>query len=161
MGEFSVATMTKSLVLISVLAFLFPGFAASDAPRVWDSETVSKLAGELAQQVKDIRTAARKEPQAISAATASKQRATLQFLETLKKLDRATGKLARQLASGETREQTTGTARRVDSLLKDAADQGRRLNPSQWTSQYADPALALAAQLRTFYSPSTDSTSTP
>ena len=158
------ATVTKSILTtltILGLSLSATGVATSEGGKTWDSDRVSELADELAQQVKNMRAAARKEPQAISAGTSAKQRTTYLFLDTLKKLERSTAKLARQLANEETRQQTAGTARRVDSLLNDATEQGRNLNSSQWTSQYADPALALAAKLRAFYQENLDSTSTP
>ena len=158
------ATVTKSILTtlaILGLSLSVTGIAASEGGKTWDSDRVSELADELTQQIKAMRAAARMDPQAISAGTPAKQRTTHLFLDALKKLERATAKLARQLANEETRQQTAGTARRVDSLLKDATEQGRKLNPSQWTSQYAAPALALASQLRAFYQENTDSTSTP
>jgi hypothetical protein len=113
---------------------------------------VTALAGQLSEQVKALRSATRKEPQVISASNASKQRATSLYLDTLKKLDRTSGKLARQLTAGEDREQTVGTARRIDSLLRDARDQGRKLYTTDWTTQHIEPLASVVAELRTFYS---------
>mgnify|MGYP006158767181 CR=1 FL=1 len=158
------ATVTKSILTtlaILGLSLSVTGVATSEGGKTWDSDRVSELANELAQQVKSMRAAARMDPLVISAGTPAKQRTTQLFLDALKKLERTTAKLARQLANEETRQQTAGTARRLASLLKDATEQGRKLNSSQWTSQYADPALALASQLQDFYQDNPDSTSTP
>ncbi len=147
--------LTGAVLSILALSFCLAGYLAGPAASAdetsWDQAHVTDVAEQLASKVKAMRAAARKEPQAISAGTAAKQRTTALFLDTLKKLERATAKLARQLASQETRQQTEGTARRVDSLLRDAATQGANLNSTQWTSQFADPALVLAAELRSLY----------
>lgn len=148
--------LTRAILSILALSLCLAGYlagpAASAEEKSWDQAHVTDVADRLASQVKAMRAAARKEPQAISAGTPTKQRTAALFLETLKKLERATAKLARQLASHETRQQTLGIARRVDSLLRDAVNQGANLNSTQWTSQFSDPALVLAAELRRLYS---------
>jgi hypothetical protein len=144
----------RSFLLLSpiLLSFaLFPARAISEDV-AWDQARVTALAGQLSEQVKALRSATRKEPQVISASNASKQRATSLYLDTLKKLDRTSGKLARQLTAGEDREQTVGTARRIDSLLRDARDQGRKLYTTDWTTQHIEPLASVVAELRTFYS---------
>ena len=117
----------------------------------WDPEQVAELAGQMATEVRRMRTAIRKEPHVIRAASTTKQRATAVYLETLKKLDQAAAKLARQLSAGDSREQTLGTARRIDSLLRDVRQQGAKVHSTDWTQRHFDPALGLAAQLRTYY----------
>jgi len=146
----SLGALALSLCLAGFLAIS----AASADENEWDQARVTEVAERLASEVKAMRAAARKEPQAISAGTPTKQRTAALFLETLKKLERATAKLARQLADQETRQQTRGIARRVDSLLRDAVSQGGNLNSTQWTQRFADPALALAGELRNFYTES-------
>ncbi len=148
---------TRSIVAGLSLLFGLSGPAPSAIAEsgTWDQARVSLLANQLAEHVKALRTATRKEPQVISASNASKQRATAVYLDTLKKLDRASAKLARQLSAGETREQTVGTARRIDSLLRDAEEHGRKLFATDWTKKHMEPIASVVTELSTFYPPKT------
>ena len=119
--------------------------------QAWDQEQVTELATRMADSVKQLRLATRKAPHVIEAGGTTRSRATAVYLETLKRLDQAASKLARQLRAGETREQTLGTARRIDSLLRDVRQQGANLYSTQQTNVHLDPALGLAAQLRGYY----------
>lgn len=140
-----IVTCTGVLLLIAGLG---PAFGQQSP---WDPEQVAEVAGQMASEVKRMRTAVRKEPHVIGAGSTAKQRATAVYLESLKKLDQAAAKLARQLSAGETREQTLGTARRIDSLLRDLRQQSAKVYSTDWTQQHVDPALGFAAQLRAYY----------
>ena len=117
----------------------------------WNQEQVTALAIQMADEVKRMRVAVRKEPHIVSAGNPSKQRTGKVYLEKLKLLKSAASKLSRQLSAGETRDQTMATARRIDSLLRDVRQQSAQLHSTDWTNQHLDPALGLAAQLRAFY----------
>lgn len=145
---------TATAVMAMVLFVLLASFRAepvSAQEEAWDQEQVTELASRMATAVKQLRTMTRKEPHVVSAGTTSKQRITATYLETLKRLDQAASKLARQLEAGETREQTLGTARRIDSLLRDVRQQSAKLHTTEQTDQHLNPALGLAAQLREYY----------
>jgi hypothetical protein len=148
--------MQRKTILISALALLTLALwihpdAASAQSKAWDQAKVTELASQVAQEIKSMRAAMRKEPQVISAGTTSKQRTTALYLDTLKKLERSSAKLARQLATEQNREQTLGTARRIDSLLRDAEDQGAKLFSTEWTDKHLEPATALVGELRAYY----------
>lgn len=151
--------MRRVPVALMVVLALLAGFGArpvSAEEEVWDQAQVTELARHMATEVGRMRTLTRKEPHVIAAGNTSKQRATTIYLETLKKLDQAAAKLARQLAAGETREQTLGTARRIDSLLRDVRQQSAKLYSTARTEQHLDPALGFAAQLREYYGAAPD-----
>ncbi len=142
--------LTSTLALLALLFWVSP-HSASAQPKSWDQAEVTELAARMAQEIKRMRTAVRKEPQVISAGTTSKQRTTALYLDTLKKLERTSAKLARQLADEQDREQTLGTARRLDALIRDADDQGAKLFSTEWTNKHLEPATALARELRGYY----------
>ena len=48
-------------------------------------------------------------------------------------------------------EQTLGTARRLDTLIRDADDQGAKLFSTEWTDKHLEPTTALARELRGYY----------
>lgn len=134
--------------LLLVLIAMGPVWAQQET---WNQEQVTVLASQMADEVKRMRVAVRKEPHIVSASNPSKQRTGKVYLEKLKLLNSATAKLSRQLSAGETREQTVATARRIDSLLRDVRQQSAQLHSTDWTNRHLDPALGLAAQLRAFY----------
>ena len=82
-----------ALLLLILPLFIGAPHARADGDN-WDPDKVTELANRLAGEVKAMRAATRKEPQIIAASTTTKQRATATYLETLKKLERTTGKLA-------------------------------------------------------------------
>lgn len=141
--------MIAVAILFLPLSFAPPAIGSED--KVWDQETVSRLANEMASEIKRVRAAARKEPHIISAGTSGKQRSAALYLDTLKKLERASAKLARQLDAGETPRETSGIARRVDSLLRDLDEQGAKLHSTEWTNQFLRPAKKIAEELRSYY----------
>ena len=144
----------KRIMIRALVAVLFlwgSVWAVSAQENTWSQEQVTMLASQMAEKVKAMRLATRKEPQVISAGSVTKQRATKIYLQTLQKLDQAAAKLSRQLAAGDGRSQTLGTARRIDMLLRDVRQQGAALYSTEWTGVHLDPALSLAAQLRSFY----------
>jgi hypothetical protein len=118
---------------------------------VWNQEEVTQLATQMDDEFKKMRVAVRKEPHIIAAGNPTKQRTAKLYVEKLRVLNRAAEKLSRQLSEGQNREQTQGTARRIDSLLRDIRQQSVKLHSTGWTDQYLDPALGLASQLRAFY----------
>ena len=140
------ASMAVWLLLVSMA--MSPVWAQQET---WNQEQVTALASQMADEVKRMRVAVRKEPHIVSAGNPTKQRTAKVYVEKLRILGSATGKLSRQLAAGETREQTTATARRIDSLLRDVRQQSAKLHSTDWTNRHLDPALGLAAQLRAFY----------
>ena len=142
----SLASMAACLLLVLIAPSLL--WAQQET---WNQEQVAKLASQMADEVKRMRIAVRKEPHIVSAGNPTKQRTGKVYVEKLRILGSATAKLSRQLAAGETREQTIATARRVDSLLRDVRQQAAKLHSTDWTNRHLDPALGLAAQLRAFY----------
>ena len=117
----------------------------------WNQEEVTRLATQMAEEVKQMRIAVRMEPHIIAAGNPTKQRQARVYLDKLKMLKAATAKLSRQLAAGETREQTLSAAGRVDALVRDIRQQSTKLHATGFTDQYMDPVLGRAAQIRAFY----------
>ena len=141
-----------SIALAALLLPLVLGQPAdAEEPQAWNQQAVSELATQMADEIKRLRNAARKEPHIISAASTGKKPAATLYLDTLRKLDRTSAKLSRQLADGAGAEETRGTARRVDSLLRDLDEQGTRLHSTEWTRAFLEPARKLAAELRNDY----------
>jgi hypothetical protein len=146
--------MQRNLMIAQAILFLSLSFAPAaigSEDKTWDQDRVSELAKEMAGEIKRVRAAARKEPHIISAGTTGKQRSAALYLDTLKKLERASAKLARQLGAGETPQETSGTARRVDSLLRDLDEQGAKLHSTEWTNQFLESAKKIAGELRSYY----------
>ena len=144
-----------AMVLVSSLALVLLLVSSSGLARAqeqaWDQEEVTRLATQMAEEVKQMRIAVRMEPHIIAAGNPTKQRQARVYLDKLKMLKAATAKLSRELAAGQTREQTASAAGRVDALLRDIRQQATKLHATAFTDQYMDPVLGLAAQLRAFY----------
>ena len=136
-------------ILFVPLSFTQP--ASGSEAKAWDQKSVSELANQMASEIKRVRAAARKEPHIISAGSTAKQRAAALYLDTLKKLERTSAKLARELDNGATYRETSGIARRVDSLLRDLDEQGAKLHSTEWTNQFLESAKKIANELRSYY----------
>jgi hypothetical protein len=143
-------------VIATTLAASFFLLAATTTTAVaelqaWNQEEASALASELADAIKAVRAAALKEP-SLRGAGNTTGRASQQFLDTLKKLESATRKLATRLGDGENREQTLNMARRIGTLLRDAQESGRRLMLTKPSFDAIDAAVAVIHRLSPFYS---------
>jgi hypothetical protein len=137
-----------TLTIAAAALLLAPATAAADL-QTWDQEKVSALASELAEAIKAVRGAALNEPTLRGGGTGG--RASQQYLDSLKQLERSTAKLATRLGEGEDREQSLNVARRIGTLLRDAQESGRRLMLTQSSFDEIDRAVAVIQQLSPFY----------
>jgi hypothetical protein len=138
--------LTSLIVVVAATG----AFEASAQQKTWNQEQVATLARDLATAVREVRNATRAQPGGGDRMQMNSQ-AMAQYLQTLQQLDRATGQLARQLEAGEGHDQTLGTARRIDMLLRDARTQSRRLDIPEPTRKRIEPALALIEQITPYY----------
>jgi len=136
---------------IAAAIFLFAAAPAIAELQTWNQEEASSLASELAEAIKSLRTAALNEP-SLRGGGNTTGRSSQQFLDTLKKLESATGRLATRLGDGKNREETLNMARRIGTLLRDAQESGRRLMLTQPSFDAIDAAVAVVHQLSPFYS---------
>jgi hypothetical protein len=136
-------TITAAFLLLA------PATAVADL-QAWDQEKVSALASELAESIKAVRGAALNEP-SLRGGGNTGGRASQQYLDSLKQLERSTQQLATRLGEGEDREQSLNVARRIGTLLRDAQESGRRLMLTQSSFDEIDRAVAVIQQLSPFY----------
>jgi hypothetical protein len=137
-----------ALTITAAVLLFAPASAVADL-QAWDQEKVSALAAELAEAIKAVRGAALNEPSLRGGGTSG--RASQQYLDNLKQLERSTAKLATRLGEGDDREQSLNVARRVGTLLRDTQESGRRLMLTQSSFDEIDRAVAVIHQLSPFY----------
>lgn len=116
----------------------------------WDPERMTQLTAELSKAVSAVRDSFRNDP-LMNTPDSSKRRSALQMNDLLRNLDRQCRSLAAQVKSGKGRADTSGTARRIGTLLRDANELGRGLVTSEWTDQRIRPAMELVNQIAPYY----------
>ncbi len=116
----------------------------------WNQQEVTALAVQLAEEAKNVRRAVRSEPSIVEGSQMNRK-VTTQYLDTLQKLERATGQLARKLTAGEGHDETLGSARRIGMLLRDTRTLARRLDVPAPTAKYIEPAEQTIEKIQPFY----------
>ncbi len=114
--------MFRGIVAAAAAALVFTAGAASADLAKWDQARVTKYATELAVATDDLRQAL----EGVGIQNATQANAYYQVRETVKNLDTAAEGLASALQSGDGYEKTLPRYKRLQSLRRDAADQGRR-----------------------------------
>ncbi|MCG8591602.1 MAG: hypothetical protein MJE66_20080 [Proteobacteria bacterium] len=109
------------LALFAALALLPVSTAWAEAN--WNQERVTAIAVELAQSVKELRANARKNP---DAPIGGPRRAQHAAREDLRLMENSSKHLVAQLEKGDGREETRAIYKRLQSLRRDAEENGRK-----------------------------------
>lgn len=139
------AALTAALVTAAVAAL------AGAELKPWDQEEVTRLAKELSEAVGNVRQATLKDPSKRGGRQMN-ARAAEQYLDNLKALETACEQMVRKLEAGEDLEKTTGVARRIGMLLRDAQTNGRKLMITQPESEAIEVAIAALEKISPYYS---------
>jgi hypothetical protein len=113
--------MFRGIVAGAAVALSITAGAASAELARWDQKRVEKYAAELTVSTADLRKAF----DAIGIQNAAQQNAIYQVKDTVKMLDTAANGLAEALANGKGRDETMPRYKRVESLRRDAEEEGR------------------------------------
>ena len=140
--------MTRpALALLACLGMLV-ALPALAEPNEWDQAAVTELAKQLAEAAGDLRQSVRR---AAPSNAGSQRRVRFQVLDDLRVAENAVNSLARRLESGEGREETYPTFRRIRTLRNDIAMQARRAFITEPTLSKLETARGLLAQLEPYY----------
>ncbi len=121
---------TAALALAGLAVWLIP--AAGSAQAKWDQQRVTAYAVELETAAEALRQAMLEEPAIISLA---QQRAYYEAREDVRLIRNSAGHLAKRLKEGKGRDETYPIFRRIDSLRRDAEENGRKAEFSDDTME--------------------------
>lgn len=121
--------------------------ALAEAAR-WDQQRVTRLASQLAAAVKDLRVEVEKNPDQPPGLA---RRAQYQAREDLRLLQYTTRQLASSLEKGEGREATAPIFQRVETLRRDAEENGRKGMIPEATLNKIAKAQDLLLQISPYY----------
>ena len=115
----------------------------------WNQEEVTLLAKQLSESVTELRLAVINDP---LLNTARNSRTSIELRDSVRLLEQACRQLTRKLEDGKDRDQTTGVARKLGSLIRRTQRAGRATmtTESQWAA--IDPAVDLINRLSPYYS---------
>lgn len=141
-------TAIAALVALGLAA---GGAQAQPAPAAptWDQAKVSALAGELAAAVKDLRQDVRQQPQPSLGSMQS--RAYHNFRDDLRLIESEAKELASSLTAGAGHDETLPIVKRMESLIRDARDESRRLLIPQSTQDKIAAARTAYQQILPYY----------
>jgi hypothetical protein len=117
--------------------------------KAWDQKAVTAIATKLASALRDLRVTVRKSPQATKGSPQRRSQFTAR--ETLRMLVITSQRLAGQLQAGDDQDATLPTFRRLQSLRRDAEQDGRRADIAAPTLERIASAQALVDQLAPYY----------
>lgn len=138
----------KSLALCAALLLGWASGPASAESESWDQQKVTAIAQELADAVKDLKDVVRQNPDQVSG---SQRRAQYAAREDLRLLSNTTKHLALELEKGEGREATLPIYRRVQTLRRDAEEDGRKAMIQAPTMERISIAKEILARLAPYY----------
>jgi len=113
----------------------------------WDQDRVAKYAKELVEATNELERSLEK----IGIQNFANQNAMYQVKDTVSMLHTASRGLARALEGGKGREETMPRYRRVDSLRKDAAEDGRRADIPEQVFEKVFAVGGALQRLRPYY----------
>jgi hypothetical protein len=127
------------------------GAQTPPAPEVqaWDQAKVGALAAALAATVKDLRQDVRQQPQPSLGSMQS--RAYHSFRDDLRLIESEAQELASALASGAGHDETLPIVQRMETLIREARDESRRLLIPQSTQDKIASARTAFQQVRPYY----------
>ncbi len=114
----------------------------------WDQGRVTQLARQLAAATKDLRIEVQKNP---DQPPGPSRRAQYQAREDLRLLQYTTQQLASSLAKGEDRDATAPIFQRIQTLRRDAAENGRKGMIPEATLAKIEKARELLDQVAPYY----------
>ena len=135
------------LAMFACLGMLVAQPAAAE-PKEWDQAAVTEIAKQLAEAAGDLRVSVRRTPPATAG---SQRRVRFQALDDLRVAESSINSLARRLESGEGREETYPTFKRIRTLRNDIAMQARRANITEPTLSKLAAAGELLEQMASYY----------
>jgi hypothetical protein len=113
--------MFRGIVVAAAAAFVISAGVASAELATWDQKRVAKYAAELTVATADLRKAF----DAVGIQNIAHQNAMYQVKDTVKMLDTAANGLAEALGNGKGHDETMPRYKRVESLRRDAEEEGR------------------------------------
>jgi hypothetical protein len=113
--------MFRGIVVAAAAAFVISAGAASAELASWDQDRVTKYADELTAATADLRKAL----DGVGIQNFAQQNAIYQVKDTVKMLDTTAGGLAEALKNGKGRDETLPRYKRMESLRRDAEEEGR------------------------------------
>ena len=141
---------TRILVsLLSMVALLVTATLASAELTPWTQEEVTAIAAELAETTTDLRDALRRQPPPTLGQPG--KRAFHQLRDDLASIQATARRLHNSLAEGATREETLPTYQRLNSSVRRAADELRRMQLGEPAAGKVQAAAEVLRRLRPYY----------
>jgi hypothetical protein len=137
----------RFLAAAGAAALLISAGAASAELARWEQERVAKYAAELKLATADLKKAV----DGIGILNVAQQNALYQVRDTVEMLDHAAGGLDRALKSGKGREETRVRYKRVETLRRDAEEEGRSADIPEHVFEKIFPVGAALLKLRPYY----------
>lgn len=135
------------LAAVATAALSITAGAASAELATWEQERVAKYAGELVVATGELRQAL----DSVGIQNFAQQNAMYQVKDTVKILDTAATGLAEALKSGKGRDETMPRYRRVESLRRDAEEEGRSADIPDAVFEKVFSVGAALLKLRPYY----------
>jgi hypothetical protein len=135
------------LAAAGVAAFSLAAGAASAELARWDQERVAKYAAELKLATADLKRAV----DGVGILNVAQQNALYQVRDTVEMLDTAANGLDHALRNGKGREETMPRYKRVETLRRDAEEEGRSADIPEAVFEKVFPVGAALLKLRPYY----------
>jgi len=135
-----------AMVALSLCLVARGAFAEAVA---WDQKEVTRLAVELAKELRGLHVAVRRNPRVPP--TTLQRRVLYQAREDVRFLVNVSQRLASQLQAGEDKDATLPTFRRLQMFRRDAEQSARSLDIQKPILERVENARALVDQLAPFY----------
>jgi hypothetical protein len=135
------------LAAVATAALSITAGAASAELATWEQQRVTKYAEELVVATGELRKAL----DSVGIQNFAQQNAMYQVKDTVKILDTASTGLAEALKSGKGRDETMPRYRRVDSLRRDAEEEGRSADIPDAVFEKVFSVGAALLKLRPYY----------
>ena len=139
--------MFRGIIVAAAAAFVFTAGAASAELAKWEQERVTKYAEELAVATDSLREAL----ESVGIQNIAQQNAYYQVRDTVKSLDTAAEGLAGSLKAGEGYEKTLPRYKRLQTLRRDAAEEGQRADIPEAVFEKVFSVGSALMKLRPYY----------
>jgi hypothetical protein len=139
--------MFRGIVAAAVAAFAITAGAASAELAKWEQERVAKYAEELTVATNDLKKAL----DAVGIQNFAQQNAMYQVKDTVKMMHSAAGGLAEALKNGKGRDETLPRFKRVQTLRRDAEEEGRSADIPESVFEKVFAVGSALIQLRPYY----------
>jgi hypothetical protein len=139
--------MFRGIIAAAAAAFVFTAGAASAELAKWEQERVTKYAEELSVATDDLRQAL----EGVGIQNVTQANAYYQVRDTVKSLDQAAEGLAASLKAGEGYDKTLPRYKRLQSLRRDAAEEGQRADIPEAVFEKVFSVGSALMKLRPYY----------